>query len=567
MAQAALPVGASRLAPLVGASHPMTASRGFPIMLGRRPRVPGGAATSGVLAMALLVAATVPASGQAAPAPVYAPPVTAPVTDAFRPPDTPYGPGNRGLKYDTQPGTDVRASADGEVVFAGRVAWDLHVTVLHADGVRTSYSFLDEIQVAAGQQVGRGDVIGVAGDLLHFGARLGGSYFDPATLFTSGDVQVELLPLEIPPGATADEEAAALRALALQRGGGGLSLPGLGDVIVWLGDRALLVGHYASELSPMSRVVDVGRGVVDRTLFAPPCTDDAPPVRPAAQRNRVALLVGGLGSSSDSASIDQLQVDDLGYGERDVVRFSYAGGRTPGSGASFSSLEPRPYVSADTQGDLRRAAADLADAIEAAASERPGSAVDVYAHSMGGVVTRLAVLDLERRGFPLESLGLVATLAAPHDGADLATAVHAATTTLTGRAGLDVAERLLDSGLDPHGAAVEQLSETSDVVAELGRSGVPDDVELISIAVRGDMVVPAPRSRVDGARNVTVPETGIDAHSEMVGSDAVTRELALALAEMPQRCVGVWEAVSDEVIGHGISYIQDLGGYVMAQHL
>jgi triacylglycerol esterase/lipase EstA (alpha/beta hydrolase family) len=537
------------------------------MMLERRARASGAAATSGALAMALLLAATLPASGQPAPAPVYAPPVTAPVIDAFRPPDTPYGPGNRGLKYDTQPGTDVRASADGEVVFAGRVAWDRHVTVLHADGVRTSYSFLDEVHVAVGQQVGRGEVIGVAGNLLHFGARLGDSYFDPATLFTPGDVQVELLPLEIPPGATADEEAAALRALALQRGGGGLSIPGLGDVIGWLGNRARLVGHYARELSPLSHAIDVGRGVLERTLFAPPCTDDAPPARPATQRERVALLVGGLGSSSDAASIDQLQIDELGYGERDVVRFSYAGGRTPHSGASFSSLEPRPYESADTQGDLRRSAAELADAIEAVATDRPGATIDVYAHSMGGVVTRLALLQLEQRGFPLESLGLVATLAAPHDGADLATAVHAATTTVTGRAGLDVADRLLDAGLDPHSTAVEQLSETSDVVAELDRAGVPDDVELVSIAARGDMIVPAPRSRVDGARNVTVPEAGIDAHSEMVASEAATHELALALAEMPQGCVGVRDALSDAVMGHGISYIQDLGGYVMAQHL
>jgi hypothetical protein len=537
------------------------------MLLGRRVRVPGGVVASGSLTVALLLAAIVPASGQPAPSPLYAPPVTAPVSDAFRAPETPYGPGNRGLKYDTEPGTHVRASADGEVIFAGRVAWDLHVTVLHADGVRTSYSFLDEVHVAVGQQVRRGDVVGVAGDLLHFGARLGRAYFDPATLFTSGDVQVELLPLEIPPGATPDEEAEALRALALQRGGGGMSLPGLGTAMGWLGERARLMGHYAGELNPVGRAIDVGRGAVQRTLFSAPCTDEAPPARPVAHHERVALLVGGLGSSSDSASIDDLRLDELGYGGTDVVRFSYAGGRTPDSGAGFTSLQPRPYVSSDTQGDLRSAAARLADMIEMVAAERPDAVVDVYAHSMGGVVTRLALVELEGRDFPLASLGLVATLGTPHDGADLATAVHAATTTLTGRAGLDVTERLLDAGIDPHAAAVRQLSETSDVVEELGRSGVPEEVRLVSIAARGDMIVPAPRSWVDGARNVMVSETGIDAHSEMVASNALTRELALALSEMPQRCVGVWDVVGDELIGHGISYIQDLGGYVMTQHL
>ena len=80
----------------------------------------------------------------------YRPPVDAPVTDPFRPPLTPYGPGNRGIEYATVPGTLVRAAADGLVVFAGPVAGALHVTVLHGDGIRTSYSFLAVIRVRRG---------------------------------------------------------------------------------------------------------------------------------------------------------------------------------------------------------------------------------------------------------------------------------------------------------------------------------------------------------------------------------------------------------------------------------
>ena len=41
----------------------------------------------------------------------------------------------------------MRASADGTVVFAGPVAGTLHVTLRHADGVRTSYSVLAAIEV------------------------------------------------------------------------------------------------------------------------------------------------------------------------------------------------------------------------------------------------------------------------------------------------------------------------------------------------------------------------------------------------------------------------------------
>ena len=86
----------------------------------------------------------------------YSPPVDAPVVDGFRPPPTPYGRGNRGLEYSVVDRTVVRAAGDGEVIFAGQVAGTLHVTVLHADGLRTSYSFLTEIAVARGSVVESG---------------------------------------------------------------------------------------------------------------------------------------------------------------------------------------------------------------------------------------------------------------------------------------------------------------------------------------------------------------------------------------------------------------------------
>ena len=79
---------------------------------------------------------------------------------------------------------------------------------------------------------------------------------------------------------------------------------------------------------------------------------------------------------------------------------------------------------ADTQGDLRVAGARLADLVEAVAAEAPGIPVDLYAHSQGGLVTRLALDRLAERGVPLDRLGLVATLASPHLGADLATTLE-----------------------------------------------------------------------------------------------------------------------------------------------
>ena len=102
---------------------------------------------------------------------VYTPPVDAPITDPFRPPPQPWLPGNRGIEYATTPGTPVRAAARGRVTFAGAVAGDLHVTVAHPDGIRTSYSFLATVAVVVGQQVDGRQVVGTAGSRLHVGAR------------------------------------------------------------------------------------------------------------------------------------------------------------------------------------------------------------------------------------------------------------------------------------------------------------------------------------------------------------------------------------------------------------
>ena len=86
-----------------------------------------------------------------APAVCHLPPVDAPVSDGFRPPTHRWGPGNRGLTYATTPGSPVRASAPGVVRFAGRIGPHAYVAVAHADGLRTTYSYLATIRVRAGQ--------------------------------------------------------------------------------------------------------------------------------------------------------------------------------------------------------------------------------------------------------------------------------------------------------------------------------------------------------------------------------------------------------------------------------
>lgn len=121
--------------------------------------------------------------GTGAPAVTYRPPVDAPVVDRFRPPATPYGPGNRGWEYATAPGSPVVAVADGVVTFAGPVGGSLAVTLRHADGLRTSCTFLATVVVAEGATVRAGAPIGTTGPRLHFGVRRGDTYLDPALLF------------------------------------------------------------------------------------------------------------------------------------------------------------------------------------------------------------------------------------------------------------------------------------------------------------------------------------------------------------------------------------------------
>ena len=96
-----------------------------------RSRAPAAVALGGLVLAAVIGA---PAAHGAEPEEVtYRPPVLAPITNHFRAPEHPYGPGNRGIDYATRPGTAVTAAAEGRVTFAGAVAGRLIVVILHRD--------------------------------------------------------------------------------------------------------------------------------------------------------------------------------------------------------------------------------------------------------------------------------------------------------------------------------------------------------------------------------------------------------------------------------------------------
>lgn len=476
---------------------------------------------------------------------VYAPPVDAPVADAFRPPSTPYGPGNRGLEYDVAPGSEVRAAGEGQVVFAGAVGGTFHVTVRHPDGLRTSYSYLAVVQVHAGMQVRRGDVIGRSGDRLHFGVRdPDDTYLDPALLFEGTarrrarlvpGTEEGLEPLQV------SERASFLRLVLDQAG-----------------ERVPLVLHYAAELRPDVRAVRVIERVARQQEAQRGCTPaDVSPVVP--DDRHVVVLVAGLGSTAESAAVDRVDTPALGVAPGDVLRFSYNGGRIPDptDDPVFDGLEARTYSSEDTQIDLEVVATRLAALLRAVARAQPGVPIDVIAHSQGGVVARLALARAASEAtLPSEVVSL-ATLAAPLDGADLATAAQAARGAPVARAALEAA------GYSPDAPSIRQLSELSALTSSSSALVLPDHVARLSIAARGDVTVPSARTLDPSFPSAVVDVSGPAAHDRLPGTAAATRELALLRAGRQPTCRARADLVVDAVAGEGASWAADVAGALL----
>lgn len=513
-----------------------------------------------VVVLSLAVGVAAPARAEPAEPPPpdarFTRPVEGRLVDPFRPPAGPYAPGNRGHEYRTVPGAEVVASGAGRIVWAGPVGGDLHVTVMHAEGIRTSYSFLSDVRVRLGQAVRQGQVLGRSGGRIHFGVRVGDEYVDPASLFARVAPSVRLVPLELP---------ADLGRLAIEEQRGFL---GLGLDLSWASPGDLLgagwslveqhidpLAHYAVELLPSVRQARVARRWADRWGGA--CTADDVRVRAPSQR-RIAVLVGGLGTTSERSSIDALDTDALGYAADDVVRFSYAGGRTPstpaGDGSRLSNLPAAPYDEHDSQQDLVATAGRLAELLQRIAEEEPGVPVDVMAHSQGGVVVQTA---LARPAALPEQLDLVVTMGSPHDGADIATGVAALRATPRGRTILHVLRERLDVPLEPDSASVRQLAETSELMEVLGRVAPPDSVRMLTIGARGDLTVPAGHTRLEGADHHVVDVAGSNAHSLVTESPETVRQIQLALSGRPPSCESALDVLADVGQSEAISWLED----------
>jgi hypothetical protein len=507
--------------------------------------------------VALVVVATLlmsSASAAAAPAQsapgqvVYSPPVDAAISDPFRPPATPYGPGNRGIEYATAPGTIVRAVADGTVTFVGVVAGRRWVTLRHGDGVRTTYGPLADFNVALGDSVHRGDPMGTTDGALMLTARIGDAYIDPASLFGGGPPRVHLVPEPIDPSSAPGTSHH------------GFHLPGsdaLFSAIDWERRHLEATPAFIVSLTPAPVITNATSALLQWHEDQSTCTrpEVAPP--PPSGR-RLAILVGGLGSSSESAAVTDVNMAGVGYQPRDVVRFSYAGGRVPtpeNVAPELSSIVAADYSPRDTVGDLEVAGHRLAEVLlRASEAAGPDVRIDVIAHSQGGVVARLALAELaSSHPEALTHLGIVVTLGTPHSGADLAGLVQASDANPFDGPAVDAVRAMSKVPVAADDVAVRQLAPGSDLLTRLAATPTPAGVTVLSIAARGDLVVPSNRAHLDGATNVVVGVDGLTAHDQLPGSAATTREIGLALAGLGPTCATAADAVIDAVGGGLIS--------------
>lgn len=545
-----------------------------------------------VLAAVLTVVAAPPAHGRTAVA--YAPPIDGAPVDGFRPPASRYGAGNRGVDYAAAPGQQVRAAAEGTVVFVGRIGQPAHVVVLHADGVRTSYSFLDGTSVRRGQRVGAGDVVGTAGgSAVHFGARVGEEYVDPTVLFGGGPPSVHLVPADQRhPLAEWQERRnlidhlgglAGLAGRAVDAGAGLVS-----PVMAALGDAAWDVAEGAlRRVSEEWTRLDEGFRAWAHALNAPltheerverrvervvedqrDCTPASTPAPASPGAGRIAVLVAGLGSRGGGGAVLDVDTAVLGYAPNRVAQFSYAGSQAPGD-RRLAGIDVNDYGPRDTHQDITTSGQRLRALLQDIARTHPGVAVDLIAHSQGGLVVRAALTGADHWDPTMPAITNVVTLGTPHHGAVAATASN--------MLGVDsrvarLYEVLEDEWGVPTGRSTQQLASSSHLIEDLNEVGLPAGATVTSVAASGDLLVDAQMSSIDDATNVVVPLTGglagDTAHDALPGHDATERELRLALGGSGPTCLGDEGAATLELVdavnlANTVSWVSDRLGALL----
>jgi len=475
------------------------------------------------------------------------------------------------------------ASAKGIVVFAGAVAGSLHITVDHGGGLLTSYSYLDRILVRRGEIVDAGDRIAVSGAGFHFGMRLDGRYVDPETMFGLRSVEVSLLPHPEPGQREAwldiRERSERVEFLKVERNRSGGSRFGvLGGLVRRVGsvasttarwidapsilsgliDSALMLAVLADELD-WDTMVQRWALIVYEAVRPRECTESRAVVGPPPER-RIAIVVDGLNSSSATAgAMAQLDLGSHGYDRADIIRFSYAGGRVPDGSdpnidGAVGEITSSTYTEADTRGSVADNVDDLVALLREVSALNPGVTIDVYGHSLGGLLTRLAVAEVAGKGVGVR-IGVALTIAAPNHGVPLSEVFQAVELSTSVTVIVGTAERVAPDSLIA-ADAIDDLSP-SGYAGKTSEVAFPQGVHAVSIGASGDVVVPGSTTSAKGAENVMIDvPIGSHVHGDMPGYEEVDREVSLALAGLPAACVGRFKRLVAGVRAFGVEHLE-----------
>ena len=283
-----------------------------------------------------------------------------------------------------------------------------------------------------------------------------------------------------------------------------------------------------------------------------------PPTPPSPPDDHRLMAVGGLDSSTGSdGRTFGLDVAALGYAGTDVRWYSYA-------------ADGGDYTADETEGSLRVAARHLAVQLRAMEVEQPGRPVDVIAHSQGGlVVDWFLTHQYERHTGRFPPVTTVVTLSSPHQGAPLAHSIDRFRSAPTTRRVLDALDATHSITHLPRSdsAAVRDLAEGSAFMRDLWAHPLPPHVAFTTVGGTDDVVVPADRIHVPGAREVVVAVAGAHDHSAIPRDPRALEVVRAALGGGPLPCTTWQEGLRSALEPVLISRVEDDLGPVLTTYL